>query len=286
MKKRRQTNAWLRAGIQAFFFLAMPGAFMAAFSGVKNIFEHISNGSVLEPNSFVLALLGLGGFTILFGRFFCGFACAFGSLGDAIYFLSGLVQKKILKKKKQYQLPESCYRFLSKLKYVLLASIVIASGTGYYSKLNAYNWNPWSVFSFFAAFQFHLNGYKIGAVLLVLIMIGMALKDRFFCQFLCPMGAVFAILPQLPWASLQRDTENCIKGCSACKRVCPVGIKLEQDGFLNGECIACEKCAGICPKGNLTRWDRKLLKNEKLVVIIKAVLLFVMGIALGLVRFL
>ena len=34
----------------------------------------------------------------------------------------------------------------------------------------------------------------IGIILLILILIGMAFKKRFFCQFLCPMGAVFSIL--------------------------------------------------------------------------------------------
>ena len=79
MKQRRKRNALLRACIQAVFFVTMPGAFMAAFSGVKSIFLAISDGSALEMGSFVKALLGLGIFTILFGRFFCGFACAFGT---------------------------------------------------------------------------------------------------------------------------------------------------------------------------------------------------------------
>ena len=174
MKQRRKRNALLRTCIQAVFFVTMPGAFMAAFSGVKSIFLAISDGSALEMGSFVKALLGLGIFTILFGRF--------------------------------------------------------------------------------------------------------------FCQFLCPMGAVFALLPQLPFSALQRDEANCIRGCQACKNNCPVDLKLEKDGFRGGECIACEKCAGICPKGNLTRWDRKLLKHEAVPVILKAALLLGLGFWLGLVR--
>lgn len=94
MKQRRKRNALLRACIQAVFFVTMPGAFMAAFSGVKSIFLAISDGSALEMGSFVKALLGLGIFTILFGRFFCGFACAFGTMGDLVYRLSGIVQKR------------------------------------------------------------------------------------------------------------------------------------------------------------------------------------------------
>ena len=83
-KKRR---TWLRTGVQLFFFVSMPGAFVAGFSGVKQIFLHIGAGEVLSVDSFTLSLLGLCGFTLLFDRFFCGYACAFGSLGDAVWAL-------------------------------------------------------------------------------------------------------------------------------------------------------------------------------------------------------
>ena len=284
MKQRRKRNALLRAGIQAVFFVTMPGAFMAAFSGVKRVFFAISDGSTLEMGSFAKALLGLCIFTILFGRFFCGFACAFGTLGDFVYWLSGLVQKKLLGRKKQIGIPAKFSPALQTVKYGLLAVIVSACGLGIYNRFNKYNWNPWSVFSFITSLNFTLNGYVIGGILLAAIVAGMAFKERFFCQFLCPMGAVFALLPQLPFSALQRDEANCIKGCQACKNNCPVDLKLEKDGFRNGECIACEKCAGVCPKGNLTRWDRKLMKNEVVPVIIKAAMLLGLGYSLGLVR--
>ena len=284
MKQRRKRNALLRAGIQAVFFVTMPGAFMAAFSGVKSIFLAISTGSVLEMGSFVKALLGLGIFTILFGRFFCGFACAFGTMGDLVYWLSGIVQKKLFRRKKQIGIPAKFCPAMQMIKYGLLAVIVSACGLGVYNRFNQYNWNPWSVFSFVTSLNFTLNGYVIGGILLAAIVAGMALKERFFCQFLCPMGAVFALLPQLPFSALQRDEANCIRGCQACKNNCPVDLKLEKDGFRGGECIACEKCAGICPKGNLTRWDRKLLKHEAVPVILKAALLLGLGFWLGLVR--
>mgnify|MGYP001528984393 CR=1 FL=1 len=89
-KKRR---TWLRAGVQLFFFVSMPGAFVAGFSGVKQLFVHIGAGEVLSADSFTLSLLGLCGFTLLFDRFFCGYACAFGSLGDAVWACPGLSRK-------------------------------------------------------------------------------------------------------------------------------------------------------------------------------------------------
>lgn len=74
-RKAQKQKVWLRAGIQFIFFLSMPGAFVAGFSGIKHLFQWIGAGEPLQVDSFVLALIGLCAFTILFGRFFCGYVC-------------------------------------------------------------------------------------------------------------------------------------------------------------------------------------------------------------------
>lgn len=64
------------------FFVFFPSAFTAAFSGVKYIAGQMGTGAQIEITSFVLSLIILCASTVVFGRFFCGFACAFGSLSD------------------------------------------------------------------------------------------------------------------------------------------------------------------------------------------------------------
>ncbi len=268
--------------IQIIFFVLMPGAFVAGFTGVRNIAEQIGGGMPLQINSFLITLLSLLIFTVVFGRFFCGYVCAFGSLGDFIFFLSGLIQKKIFKKKKQLQIPEKCAVVFSKVKYGILILVVAGCAFGFYSALSAAD--PWTVFSFITALRFNFDGFIPGLVCFVLILVGMAFKERFFCRFLCPMGAVFSILPILPFAYLKRDPEHCIKRCSACQKKCPVGIKLEPDGILNGECIACERCASVCPRKNLVRWDRKTKVTGVISIVARAGIFFIMGWFLGLCR--
>ena len=123
-QRDKKHRTWLRAGVQLFFFVSMPGAFVAGFSGVKQIFLHIGAGEVLTADSFTLSLLGLCGFTLLFDRFFCGYACAFGSLGDAVWALSGFIQKKLFHRTKQFRLPEWAVLLGQKVKYLLLAGLV------------------------------------------------------------------------------------------------------------------------------------------------------------------
>lgn len=71
-QRDKKRHTWLRTGVQLFFFVSMPGAFVAGFSGVKQIFLHIGAGEVLSVDSFTLSLLGLCGFTLLFDRFSVG----------------------------------------------------------------------------------------------------------------------------------------------------------------------------------------------------------------------
>ena len=279
-KKRR---TWLRTGVQLFFFVSMPGAFVAGFSGVKQIFLHIGAGEVLSVDSFTLSLLGLCGFTLLFDRFFCGYACAFGSLGDAVWALSGLIQKKLFHRKKQLRLPERAVLWGQKVKYLLLAGLVALYVTRQEKMLTGAS--PWEVFSRLTALRLPPEGFGVGIGLLVLILLGMAVQPRFFCQFLCPMGAVFALLPVLPFARLHRQSDGCIPGCNACKQQCPVCLKLEESSLRSGECIACEACVGTCPKQNIHRWDTALCKCLWLPVLGKALLFFLLGCWLGFCRF-
>lgn len=287
-KKTITRRARLRALIQLIFFVSMPGAFVAGFSGVKHIFQWIGKGEVLEIDSFVLVFLALCGFTLLFGRFFCGFVCAFGSLGDAVNALSVLFQKKVLKRKKPFRFPEGLLRTLQKVKYLVLAAIVILCGLNLYDKTAGYS--PWDVFSQLTALRLPSGAILAGIILFILILAGMALQPRFFCQCLCPLGAVFALLPAFPFSQLERKEERCIKGCNACKNQCPVGIKLEHDGMRNGECIACEACVSACPRfpqSNISRWDLKLTGGKAFIsVCLKAAVFFLMGCGLGLCRFL
>ena len=89
-QKRKRTlkrRSCLRAGLQILFFLLTPSLFTGAFSGVKYIFTQISGSQPLEPVSFVKTLAALCILTTAFGRFFCGYVCAFGALGDGVQFL-------------------------------------------------------------------------------------------------------------------------------------------------------------------------------------------------------
>lgn len=248
-KQQKKIHVWLRAAIQLIYFLFLSSAFTAAFGGVKYIAAQLGAGGKVELTAFVAALAGLCMFTILFGRFFCGFACAFGSLGDGVHALYCWICKKC--KKKPVKLDRRLCLWLSTLKYLVLASIAVLCFRGVYTDLRGTS--PWDVFSMLHGGNFQLSGYIPGSILLVLIIGGMCVQERFFCRFLCPMGAVFSMLPVLPWYALRRDREKCPPKCSACTSRCPSAIELFQEGSYEtaSDCFQCQKCVDVCPKKNI-----------------------------------
>lgn len=112
----------------------------------------------------------------------------------------------MLWKKKKHGYPEEWVHRLQKVKYVLLAFLLLSCMTGFYSKLQGMS--PWDVFSMLTTGRLPKSTYIVGTVLLILIMAGMCTQERFFCQFLCPMGAVFAIMPIIPGALFKRNRQT------------------------------------------------------------------------------
>ena len=281
MKKRQREVRLIRAGIQLAFFIAAPSLFSTAFAGIKSIFLAIAAGQPVEWNSFLTVTAVLLIFTCFFGRHFCGYACAFGSFGDAVYEGFSWIWTKCFHKKKKLALSEKMVHRLQKVKYIVLALILLSCLTGVYGKLTGTS--PWDVFSMLHAGNFKLGGYLVGLVLLVLILVGMCFEERFFCRNFCPMGAVFSLLPVLQFFALHRDRENCIKGCKACTKKCPSNIGLPEDGSpkVEGDCFQCQKCIDTCPKGNIHTGVKGLCGNEFWFTILRAVILLILLLWLG-----
>ncbi|MGA3298175.1 MAG: 4Fe-4S binding protein [Candidatus Bathyarchaeia archaeon] len=91
-------------------------------------------------------------------------------------------------------------------------------------------------------------------LLILLGFFGAAWKvPRFFCRYICPTGALMAILQKYSFAGIKRDPVKCTK-CPHCEIRCPMQINildLSWDKFNDPECIMCMECIDACPHGSL-----------------------------------
>ena len=181
MKKvnKRNIQKYTRMLIQLIFFLIMPSVYTTAFSGVKYIFTQMGNVQPLELTSFVKILIVLCLYTMVFGRFFCGFTCAFGTLGDYLHELYLWLCRKT--KRRPIKINDSVKQKLSTVKYFILAAIVILCFKGVYQITKGFS--PWDVFSMIIAGNFQINDYIPALIILLIIVAGMLVCERFFCRF-------------------------------------------------------------------------------------------------------
>ena len=237
--------------VQGAFFLLAPSSFATAFMGLKTLLMQVNvmnthRGYDFEVMTFTIFLVIMLVIAVVLGRFFCGYVCSFGLLGDAVYAAGNAICKKL--GIKRGPLPAKLEFALRFVKYAVLIGICVAVLLGAYTAINSNS--PWTVFGKLSNLSVS-NVTAVGVGLLVLCVLGMLVKERFFCEFLCPLGAIYSILPTLPTGRMRRERPKCRKNCQACQKQCPVGVE-PKGGLLAGECIMCGQCAEVCPQKNVT----------------------------------
>jgi len=90
------------------------------------------------------------------------------------------------------------------------------------------------------------SGFLFAGLLVGILSLNL-LARRAWCRYLCPLGALLALVAKVSW--LKRKVSWACVSCSACERECPMGTIDPQEGYGsdNGECIHCMDCMAICP---------------------------------------
>ena len=248
MKKKISPIQIVRAVIQLIAFLTVPALFITIFSSIGEIISSIAGGSfvLLDNLGRLVLILGVFLITLVWGRFFCGFICSFGAMQDLLNSIGKLIPFKV-------KVPEKADKWLKLLKYVVLAFVAV--GVWGFSVTGDTVWSPWAVFGIYSS----LSGWSslkyfltLGGALLLLIIIGSLFIERFFCRYLCPLGALFSLVSRFRLYSLNRKPEKC-GNCKLCTAKCSMGVPLyKYDEVRSGECINCMKCTSICPNENIS----------------------------------
>ena len=90
-------------------------------------------------------------------------------------------------------------------------------------------------------------------VFMVIVLVLATFVPRAWCRYLCPHGAIMAVLNRFSFIGLRRDPVKCEKGgCGLCVAACPMRVPildLPWEKFSHEECIYCMKCVDACKDG-------------------------------------
>jgi polyferredoxin len=172
----------------------------------------------------------IAAYGLLAGRGFCGWFCPFGTLNDLLAFRKVRIRDAF-----------------SYSKYVVLLGTLIAAwafaDTMFCKLCPAASIEASIPYLFLGVAEvnqpFLVHMGTLGGTL-----IGMVLIARFWCRYLCPMGALLSLFNRVSLLHLKWRTDRCT-ACEACTAACPMGIepRLDHD---NHNCIKCGKCVEAC----------------------------------------
>ncbi|MEN8205248.1 MAG: 4Fe-4S binding protein [Pseudomonadota bacterium] len=175
---------------------------------------------------------------LLWGRgVYCGWLCPFGALQELIFNIARRFRIP------EMVVPDVIHERLTALKYVIFVALFGLSlqSIGYAARAA-------EVEPFKTAIVMHFNREGIFLVYaLALLVIGI-FNRKFFCKYLCPLGAALAIPAPLRIFDWLRRRKECGRPCQICARQCDVQA-IRPTGEINpNECHYCLDC-------QVTYWD-------------------------------
>lgn len=186
---------------------------------------------LIDPLMFIL--WGYVAITLLlWGRgVYCGWLCPFGALQELI----NQVARKF--NIRQWEFPDVVHERLWALKYIVL---LVLFGISLQSLGAAEPYTEIEPFKTAMTLRFQREwGYVLYAITLLAISI---VNRKFYCKYLCPLGAALAIPARQRLFDWLRRRKECGKPCQICANECEVRA-ISATGEINGnECHYCLDC--------------------------------------------
>lgn len=224
----------------------------------------LATGTFYAPLTWALVAIFL---TLFVGRFFCSFACPLGTINQ----FTGWVGR--LGRSPADRVEANRHRRAQAWKYYLLFFLVLLAfmgtvQTGVFDPLPLLHRSvnlallplaDAGLGLLSAAPRHYASVWLLGVVLLAVVGLNLALP-RFFCRFVCPLGALFGLLSQFtPWR-LGKTADTC-GDCRICEEYCEGGCR-PSGKLITGECVLCFNCLDRCPAGRVTFAGRASAAGE------------------------
>ncbi|YBV96521.1 NosR/NirI family protein [Phyllobacteriaceae bacterium JZ32] len=262
--KRPRLFAWVRRGF-LLFTLVWLGWYVNAQLSVVNVltfFNALVTGFAWEfflsaPLIFLL-WASVAAALLFWGRGpFCGWLCPFGALQELANNLAQWL------KVPQVKISFGLHERLWPVKYIIFLGLF---GLSFYSLALAEQFAEIEPFKTAIILKF-ARGWPFVVFALAVLIPGLFI-ERFYCRYLCPLGAALAILGRIRMFDWLKRYAECGSPCHRCARECPVQA-IHPEGQINvNECIYCMHCQELyhddqrCP--HMIEVRRKREKFQKL----------------------
>jgi len=193
--------------------------------------------------------------TIIFGRFFCGWVCPFGSLHHFTGFLAHR------KKSPAEMIRLNRYRKGQRIKYfILIFFLGMAAFPSLAGSLQIGLLDPIPLVTrsvnlvilpiIDGAFniispdnRFYQGAWIIFVITFTTIFLNFVIP-RFYCRFICPLGALFGIIDRFAIWRIGKTQSQC-SNCKLCQKSCE-GACEPAEKIRISECVLCFNCRGDC----------------------------------------
>lgn len=198
--------------------------------------------------------------TLVFGRFYCSTICPFGILQE----IEAIILSKVFKKKNKFICNYPVKYFIAAIVF----GILFGGSAAALRYIEPYTY-------FGSAFT--ISGLGITAIIITIILV--FFKNRFFCTNICPVGAVLGILSKISLNKIHINQDTCVS-CGMCEKNCPSScINAKEKSVDNETCIKCLKCLEVCPKNSI-KYGKKSEKikfspkRREIIIAVSAIAVF------------
>jgi NosR/NirI family transcriptional regulator, nitrous oxide reductase regulator len=213
--------------------MALFGALVSGFSW---------QAFLLDPLTFIL-WFAVAAALLFWGRgAYCGWLCPFGALQELTNRIARALHVP------QWTLPWGLHERLWPIKYMIFLGLFGASLMSIEQAEHLAEVEPFKT----AIVLKFVRAWPFVAYAAALLMAGLFV-ERFYCRYLCPLGAALAIPARLRMFDWLKRYRECGNPCQTCANQCPVQA-IHPTGEINpNECVNCLHCQvlyqsrTICP---------------------------------------
>ena len=218
----------------------------------------VAIGTILTTHSLYWPLLWalvVVALTIILGRFFCSWVCPFGSIHHFVGFLGNRKNKAAQKIQLNKYRKAQCIKYFILIIFLSMAafpSVASTLQTGLLDPIplvtRSFNLILLPIVDRSVNFvsvsgRFYEGTWLIFVVFLTAVLLNLVIP-RFYCRFICPLGAFFGVINRFALWRIGKTQNECAN-CRLCEKSCEGGCE-PAGNIRTSECVLCFNCLDDC----------------------------------------